>query len=76
MQNINKRKQERAEKEAAFKAQDLALKKKRKAARKAAKAKVDQACDSDNEAPSPIELDEPLDEEGIRKKEAVLESLQ
>lgn len=35
MASINSRKQERAEKEAAFKAQDLALKKKRKAAKKA-----------------------------------------
>ena len=35
MASINSRKQERAEKEAAFKAQDLALKKKRRAAKKA-----------------------------------------
>jgi len=36
MAQIGQRKQQRAEKEAAFKAQDIALKKKRKAAKKAA----------------------------------------
>lgn len=76
MSSINQRKQERAEKEALFKAQDDELKKKRKLAKKAqARAQGIHEEDQD-EAPAPIELEEPLDEEGQRKKDAVLESLQ
>lgn len=43
VKSIEQRKAERAEKEAAFKAQDLALKKKRKAAKKARAAKNGEA---------------------------------
>ena len=77
MQSIEQRKQERAAKEAAFKAQDLALKKKRKAAKKARALAGKEPYELDeDQAPEPIEMDEPLDEEGQKKKDAVLECLQ
>lgn len=64
------------EKEAAFKAQDLSLKKKKKAAKKAAAKAKGELDLNDDEAPEPILMDEPLDEEGQVKKDAVLEALQ
>lgn len=54
----------------------MALKKKRKATRKArTKAGEEPATFDDDEAPAPIEMDEPLDEEGQMKKDAVLNAL-
>ena len=51
------------------------MKKKRKVAKKAAsKARGDLIVD-DDDADSPVKLDVTLDEEGQRKKEAVLEAL-
>lgn len=74
---IAQRKKMRAKKEAEFLAKDQALKRKRKLANKvAAKAKGLPFEDSDDEVPEPVTVDEPLDEDGQRKKEAVLEALQ
>lgn len=65
----------RDEKTASYKALDLALKKKRKAANKAAaKTRGLAFDDSSDEGPEPIP-DEPLDEEAQRKKDAVLDAL-
>lgn len=51
------------------------MKKKRKAAKRA-QARAQGIMEEDqDEAPAPIELEAPLDEEGQRKKDAVLESL-
>ena len=54
MASIARRKQERAEKEAAFKAQDQALKKKRKAAKKAAAKAKGEVVNGEDEAPEPV----------------------
>ena len=72
MQNITERKQERAEKEAALKAQEATFKKKRKV--KKGKVKTDTANIED--ASNAVLPDEPLDEEGLQRKDAVLEALQ
>lgn len=77
MQSIKERKEERAEKEAVFKAQDKALKKKRKAAKAGKRQPGGEYVEGDgDQAPSPIQMDEPLDEEGLRKKDNVLDALQ
>lgn len=76
MAQIGQRKQERADKEAAFKAADQALQKKRKAAKKAAAKAKAEAEGEPEEPPEPIQVEEPLDEEGQMKKDGVLEALQ
>jgi len=53
----------------------MARKKKNKARNKKNKGTYNIAEDSE-EAPAPIIVDEPLDDEGLRKKAAVLEALQ
>ena len=65
------------EKEAEFRAQTLALKKKRKVANKAlAKDRKQSFDDSSDEPEDPEPNDQALDEEGQRKKDAVLTCLQ
>ena len=62
MREINQRKEERVAKEAEFKALDKNLRMKRKTAKKGKSSKATMSLET---APTPpVELDEPLDEEG------------
>ena len=51
------------------------MKQKRKAAKRAAAKAKGEPIEGEDEAPAPIQMDEPLDEEGQAKKDAVLEAL-
>jgi len=52
------------------------LKKKKVAAKKAAAQAKGELVEGEDGAPEPIQMDEPIDEEGQLKKDAILEALQ